>query len=82
MEILLHVLVNAKNGDSHLQSGDDVHHKRGFTVVERKEIAFPVSQDISELDEWEPFRLIVALVVGFLVTILINPISSGRTVRN
>ena len=48
MEILLHVLVNAKNGDSHLQSGDDVHYKRGFTVAEHKEIAFPVSQDILE----------------------------------
>ena len=45
-------------------------------------LADPVSQDISELDEWEPFRFIQALVAGFLGTIPINPDSSGRIFGN
>ena len=42
----------------------------------------PVSQDISEPDEWEPFRFILALVAGFLGAIPINPDSSGRIFGN
>ena len=44
--------------------------------------AIPVSQDISEPDEWEPFRFILTLVAEFLGTIPINPDSSGRTFGN
>ena len=42
----------------------------------------PVSQDISESDESEPFRFTLALVAGFFVTIPINPNPSGRIFRN
>ena len=42
----------------------------------------PVSQDISEPDEWEPFRFILALVAGFFGTIPINPDPSGRIFGN
>ena len=42
----------------------------------------PVSQDISESDESEPFRFILALVAGFFGTIPINPDPSGRIFRN
>ena len=42
----------------------------------------PVSQDISEPDESEPFRFILALVAGFFGTIPINPDPSGRIFRN
>ena len=42
----------------------------------------PVSQDISEPDEWEPFRFILALVAGFWGTIPINPDFSGRIFGN
>ena len=42
----------------------------------------PVSQDISEPDEWEPFRFILALVVEYFGTIPINPDSSGRIFGN
>ena len=42
----------------------------------------PVSQDISEPDEWEPFRFILAMVTGYLGTIPINPDSSGRIFGN
>ena len=41
-----------------------------------------MSQDISEPDEWEPFRFILALVAGFLGTIPINPDPSGRIFGN
>ena len=42
----------------------------------------PVSQDISEPDESEPFRFILALVAGFFGTIPINLDPSGRIFRN
>ena len=42
----------------------------------------PVSQDISEPEEWEPFRFILALVAGFLGTIPFNPDPSGRIFGN
>ena len=42
----------------------------------------PVSQDISEPDESEPFRFILALAAGYFGTIPINPDPSGRIFRN
>ena len=42
----------------------------------------PVSQDISEPDEWEPFRFILALMAGFFGTIPIYPDSSGSIFGN
>ena len=42
----------------------------------------PVSQGISEPEEWEPFRLILALAAGFSGTILINPDPSGSIFGN
>ena len=42
----------------------------------------PVSQDISDPDEWEPFLSILALVAGFLGTIPINPDPIGRIFGN
>ena len=42
----------------------------------------PVSQDISEPDESEPFRFILALAAGYFGTIPINPGPSGRIFRN
>ena len=42
----------------------------------------PVSQDISEPDESEPFRFILALAAGYFGTIPIDPDPSGRIFRN
>ena len=42
----------------------------------------PVSQDISEPDESEPFRFILALAAGYFGTIPIHPDPSGRIFRN
>ena len=52
--------------------------------VEREETksSVPVSQDISEPDESEPFRFILALAAGYFGTIPINPDPSGRIFRN
>ena len=41
-----------------------------------------MSQDISEPDEWEPFRFILVPLAGFLGTIPSNPDSSGRIFGN
>ena len=51
-------------------------------VGSRQAGGVPVSQDISEPDESEPFRFILALAAGYFGTIPINPDPSGRIFRN
>ena len=60
--------------------------KEHYSAIKQSVIVYvfplPVPQDISEPEEWEPFRFILALVAGFLGTIPFNPDPSGRIFGN